>query len=258
MTPSEKVSRFRALKGSKAGIPVLTAVDYPTTRLLDECGLPLILIGDSLGMVTLGYPNTTHVTMPDMEHHIAAAARANPKALLVGDLPYKSYENPTDAVANARQLTKAGAEAVKAEGGRAILEQVKAITAASIPFVGHLGMLPQSILTEGAYRIKGRDDASRQALLDDARALEQAGAFAIVLELVTPPVAKEITRAVGIPTIGIGSGPDCDGQVLVTSDLVGMFPWFTPKFVKPHMQAAEQMRAVISEWMKTLPRPAST
>jgi 3-methyl-2-oxobutanoate hydroxymethyltransferase len=255
MTASEKVQRFCSLKGAKTGIPVLTAVDYPTTRLLDECGLPLILIGDSLGMVNLGYENTTHVTMADMEHHIRAAARAKPKALLVGDLPYKSYDNPTDALANARRLITAGAEAVKAEGGRSVLEQVKAIISAGIPFLGHLGMLPQSILIEGAYRIKGRDDASRQNLLDDARALEQAGAFAIVLELVTPPVAKEITAAIRIPTIGIGSGPDCDGQVLVTADLVGMFPWFTPKFIKPRMQAAEQMRAVISEWMKTLPRP---
>jgi 3-methyl-2-oxobutanoate hydroxymethyltransferase len=254
VTTAEKIQHFSALKGGPA-IPVLTAVDYPTTRLLDECGLPLILIGDSLGMVTLGYPDTTHVTMADMEHHIRAAARAKPKAILVGDLPCKSYDNSANAVANARRLMEAGAEAVKAEGGRAILEQVRAITSAGIAFVGHLGMLPQSILTEGAYRIKGRDEASRAALLEDARALEQAGAFAIVLELVTPPVAKEITAAVRIPTIGIGSGPDCDGQVLVTSDLVGMFPWFTPKFIKPRMQGAEQMRAVISEWMKTLPRP---
>lgn len=236
-------------------IPVLTAVDYPTTRLLDECGLPMILIGDSLGMVTLGYPNTTHVTMADMEHHIRAAVRAKPKALLVGDLPYQSYDTPESAVANARRLIEAGAEAVKAEGGRAIIEQVKAVTRAGIPFVGHLGMLPQSVLIEGGYKIKGRDEMGRQSLLDDARALEEAGAFAIVLELVTPPVAKEITSSIRVPTIGIGSGADCDGQVLVTSDLVGMFPWFTPKFVKPRMQAAEQMRAVISEWMKTLPRP---
>jgi 3-methyl-2-oxobutanoate hydroxymethyltransferase len=236
-------------------VPVLTAVDYPTTRLLDECGLPMILIGDSLGMVTLGYPNTTHVTMADMEHHIRAAARAKPTALLVGDLPYKSYDTAESAVANARRLIEAGAEAVKAEGGHAIIAQVKAITRAGIPFMGHLGMLPQSVLIEGGYKIKGRDEVGRQSLLDDARALEEAGAFAIVLELVTPPVAKEITSSIRVPTIGIGSGADCDGQVLVTSDLVGMFPWFTPKFVKPRMQAADQMRAVISEWMITLPRP---
>jgi 3-methyl-2-oxobutanoate hydroxymethyltransferase len=253
VTTPDKIARFRAMKGGP--IPVLTAVDYPTTRLLDECGLPMILIGDSLGMVTLGYPNTTHVTMADMEHHIRAAARAKPHALLVGDMPYQSYETPESAIANARRLIEAGAEAVKAEGGRAIIDKVKAITHAGISFVGHLGMLPQSVLIEGGYKIKGRDEAGRQSLLEDARALEEAGAFAIVLELVTPPVAKEITSAIRIPTIGIGSGTDCDGQVLVTSDLVGMFPWFTPKFVKPRMQAAEQMRAVISEWMKTLVRP---
>jgi 3-methyl-2-oxobutanoate hydroxymethyltransferase len=251
VTTSAKVSCFRALKGGP--IPVLTAVDFPTTRLLDECGLPMILIGDSLGMVTLGYPNTTHVTMADMEHHIRAAGRAQPKALLVGDLPYKTFDDPTNAVANARRLIAAGAEAVKAEGGGAILPQVAAITGAGIPFVGHLGMLPQSILVEGAYRIKGRDEASRIALIEDARALEAAGAFAIVLELVLPSVAKEITAAIKIPTIGIGSGVDCDGQVLVTADLVGMFPWFTPKFIKPRLNAAEQMRGVIREWMKTLP-----
>jgi 3-methyl-2-oxobutanoate hydroxymethyltransferase len=216
----------------------------------------LILVGDSLGMVTLGYPNTTEVTMADMEHHVRAVARAKPAALVVADLPYKSYETPAQAVENARRLVAGGAEGVKAEGGRAILEQVKAITSAGIAFCGHLGMLPQSVLIEGGYKIKGRDEAQRSALLEDARALEGAGAFAIVLELVTPPVALEMTRALSIPTIGIGSGPDCDGQILVTADLVGMFPWFTPKFVKPKMNGAEQMRAAISDWKNSLPRRA--
>lgn len=241
-----KIDRIRALKGGP--LPVLTAADFPTARLLDECGIPVILVGDSLGMVTLGYPNTTHVTMADMEHHIAAVARAKPGALIIGDLPYQSYETPDAAVANARRLIAAGAEAVKAEGGRVIAEQIRAITRAGIPFCAHLGMLPQSVLIEGGYKIKGRDDAQRQALHDDARAIVEAGAFAVVLELVTPPVAKELTDAIPIPTIGIGSGPDCDGQVLVTADLVGMFPWFTPKFAKPKLNAAEQMRAAIKEW----------
>lgn len=250
----QKLDRIRSLKGGP--LPVLTAADYPMTRLIDECGVPIILVGDSLGMVTLGYPNTTHVTLQDMEHHVRAAARAKPNALLVGDLPYKTYETPDQAVASALRLVAAGAEAVKAEGGRAILPQVEAITRAGIPFLGHLGMLPQSILLEGAYRIKGRDEAQRQALFDDARALSGAGAFAIVLELVTPPVARELTAAISIPTIGIGSGPDCDGQVLVTSDLVGMFPWFTPKFVKPKVNAAEQIRDAITDWKNNIPRPA--
>jgi 3-methyl-2-oxobutanoate hydroxymethyltransferase len=251
MSISEKLDRIRSLKGGP--LPVLTAADYPMTRLIDECGVPIILIGDSLGMVTLGYPNTTHVTLRDMEHHVRAAARAKPNALLVGDLPYKSYETPEQALESARRLIDAGAEAVKAEGGRSIRQQVEAMTRAGIPFMGHLGMLPQSILLEGAYRIKGRDEAQRQALFDDAQALTEAGAFAIVLELVTPPVAKELTATFSIPTIGIGSGPDCDGQVLVTADLVGMFPWFTPKFVQPKINAAEQMRAAITEWKNSLP-----
>ncbi len=251
---AEKIQRIRSLKGGP--LPVLTATDFPMSRLLDECGIPVLLVGDSLGMVTLGYPDTTHVTMADMEHHIRAVARAKPRALLIGDLPYQSYETPAAAVANSRRLLAAGTEAVKAEGGRSIAPQVQAITAAGIPFCGHLGMLPQSVLIEGGYKIKGRDEAQRQALFGDARALVEAGAFAIVLELVTPPVAKELTAALPIPTIGIGSGPDCDGQVLVTADLVGMFPWFTPRFVTPKLDAAAQMRAAITEWKNTLPRPA--
>lgn len=250
-----KVEKLRALKGREP-LAALTAADFPMAKLLDEAGIPLILVGDSLGMVTLGYPNTTEVTMADMEHHVRAVARAKPNALVVGDLPYKSYETPEQALENARRLVAAGAEGVKAEGGRVIVKQVKAITKAGIPFCGHLGMLPQSILEEGAYRIKGRDEAQRTALLEDARALDAAGAFAMVLELVTPVVAGEITRMVSVPTIGIGSGTDCDGQILVTADLVGMFPWFTPKFVKPKVNAAEQMRTAVSDWKNSLARKA--
>src|SRR5262249_13896462 len=158
----------------------------------DECGVPLLLVGDSLGMVVLGYPDTTHVTMAEMEHHTRAAARARPRALLAADLPYRSYDNPADAVANARRLVAAGAEAVKAEGGRTILDQVRAILDAGIPFLGHLGMLPQHVLEEGGYHIKGKCEAERDALIADARVLAEAGAFAIVLELVTPPVARQI------------------------------------------------------------------
>ena len=241
-----------AMKARGEKIPALTAYDYPMTRLLDEAGIPLILVGDSLGMVVLGYPDTTHVTMAEMEHHLRAAARAKPRGLLVGDLPYHTYQTVDSALANARRLVLAGAEAVKAEGGRVIQEQVRAIVNAGIPFLGHLGMLPQSVLVEGGYRVKGKVEAEAQALLADARALVEAGAFGIVLELITPPVAAVITRAIPIPTIGIGSGPDCDGQVLVTPDLVGLFPWFTPKFVKPKLNAARQMRAVIEEWKGSL------
>jgi 3-methyl-2-oxobutanoate hydroxymethyltransferase len=243
---------IRAMKGRGEKIASLTAYDYPMAKLLDEAGVPLLLVGDSLGMVVLGYPDTTHVTMAEMEHHVRAAARAKPRALLAADLPYRSCETPAGAVANARRLVAAGAEAVKAEGGRDLLEQVRAIVAAGIPFLGHLGMLPQHVLEEGGYHIKGRKDAERDALLADARALAAAGAFAIVLELVTPPVAKAITESIPIPTIGIGSGADCDGQILVTPDLLGTFPWFTPRFVKPRLNAAEQMRAAIAAWRQAL------
>lgn len=238
---------IRAMKGRQP-IAALTAYDFPMTRLLDEVGIPLILVGDSLGMVVLGYPDTTSVTMEEMEHHVRAAARAKPRALLAADLPYLSYRTVDEALRNARRLVAAGAEAVKAEGGRPIEQQVRAITAAGIPFLGHLGMLPQSVKEEGGYHVKGKVDAEREALLADAKVLESAGAFGVVLELVSPPAAAELTSKLAIPTIGIGSGPDCDGQILVTNDLLGLFPWFTPKFVKPKLNAAEQMRAVVEEW----------
>lgn len=245
---------IRAMKSRGEKIAALTAYDFAMTRLLDEAGIPFIHVGDTLGMVVLGYPDTTLVTMADMEHHVRAAARAKPRALLGADLPYRSYDTAEDAVNNSRRLVAAGAEAVKAEGGRSIIEQVRAIVAAGIPYCGHLGMLPQHVREEGGYKIKGRIESEREALLADARALADAGAFAIVLEIVTPPVAKELTRQLPIPTIGIGSGPDCDGQILVTNDLIGAFPWFTPRFVKPALNAAEQMRAAIIQWKEALAR----
>jgi 3-methyl-2-oxobutanoate hydroxymethyltransferase len=243
---------IRAMKTRGEKIAALTAYDCPMTRLLDEAGVPLILVGDSLGMVVLGYPDTTHVTMAEMEHHVRAAARAKPCALLAADLPYHSYETVTDAVANAKRLTAAGAEAVKAEGGSEILEQVQAIVGNGIPFLGHLGMLPQHVVEEGGYHVKGKSEPEHQRLLVDAHALAQAGAFAVVLELVTPRVAKELTQQVPIPTIGIGAGPDCDGQILVTPDLLGMLPWFSLKHVKPKLNAAEQMREVVKAWKESV------
>src|SRR5882724_11986307 len=242
------VETIRAMKARGEKIPALTAYDFPMARLLDQASVPLILVGDSLGMVVLGYPDTTQVTMAEMEHHVRAAARAKPRALLVADLSYRSYENVDSAVDNARRLAKAGAEAVKAEGGRAILEQIRAIRAAGIPFLGHLGMLPQHVQEEGGYHIKGKNVPEHRALLSDADALVEAGAFGIVLELVTAQVAKELTLRIPIPTIGIGSGPHCDGQILVTPDLLGMLPWYSLKHVKPKLNAAEQMRTVVKEW----------
>ena len=246
------VQAIRAMKAQGAKIAALTVYDFPMTRLLDEAGIPLLLVGDSLGMVVLGYPDTTHVTLADMEHHLRAAARAKPRALLGADLPYRTYETVEYAVSNARRLIDAGAEFVKLEGGRDVVRQVRALVGAGIPVCGHLGMLPQHVLEDGGYRIKGRSEAEHQALLADADALAEAGAFAIVLELVTPPVARELTNRVSIPTIGIGSGPDCDGQILVTHDLVGLFPWFTPKHLKPTLNAAEQMAAAARRWKESL------
>jgi 3-methyl-2-oxobutanoate hydroxymethyltransferase len=249
ITPAD----IRAMKARREKIGALTAYDFPTAKLLDECGVPLLLVGDSLGMVVLGYPNTTHVTMAEMEHHTRAATRAKPSALIGTDLPFHAYDTPEQALANAQRLVAAGAEYVKAEGGREILLQVRAILAAGIPFVGHIGMLPQHVLEEGGkYRIKGRDDAGHAKLLDDAAALAEAGAFAVVLELVTPVVAKEITERFPFATIGIGSGPDCDGQILVTPDLIGTYPWFTPRFVKQELNAAEQIRSAIGRWKSAL------
>ena len=238
---------IRAMKGREK-IAALTTYDYPMTRLLDECGVPVLLVGDSLGMVVLGYPDTTHVTMEEMEHHIRAAVRAKPNALLGGDLPYHSYHTPEQALTNARRLVAAGAAFVKAEGGHEILPSVRAIIDAGIPFMGHLGMLPQHVLEEGGYHKKGRSESEHTTLIADAKALADAGAFAIVLELIIAEVACELTQAISIPTIGIGSGPDCDGQILVTHDLWGTFPWFTPKFVKKQLKSAEQMRAIVTEW----------
>lgn len=243
---------IRSMKLSGQKIASLTAYDYPMARLLDQAGIPLILVGDSLGMVVLGYPDTTHVTLSEMEHHVRAVARAKPSALLVADLPFKSYENVSSAVESAQRLVAAGAEAVKAEGGLEILQQVRAIIGAGIPFMGHLGMLPQHVLEEGGYKVKGKVPAEQEKLKADGKALADAGAFAIVLELVAKDIAKEISAELPIPTIGIGAGPYCDGQVLVTPDLLGMLPWYSLKHVKPKLNAAEQMRSVVINWKESV------
>ncbi len=249
------IETIRAMKVRGEKIAALTAYDFPMTKLLDEAGVPLILVGDSLGMVVLGYPDTTRVTMAEMEHHVRAAARVKPNALLGADLPFQSYDTIESAVSNSKKLVAAGAEFVKAEGGQEILPQVKAIVAAGVPFCGHLGMLPQHVLEEGGYHIKGKRDSEHKKLLDDAKLLADAGAFAIVLELVTPPVAKEISQAISIPTIGIGSGPDCDGQILVTNDLIGTFPWFTPRFVKPKANCAAEIKSAVAAWKLSVQSP---
>ena len=239
-----KLAEFRALKPSGRKVVMLTAADYPTARLLDESGVDLILVGDSMGMVTLGYPDTVDVTLADMLHHTRAVRRGVTRALIGSDLPFHTYRTPGEALTTARALIAAGADAVKLEGGTALLPQVQAIIAAGIPFIGHIGMLPQSVREEGGYKKKGRTAGEAARLLADARALDHAGAIAIVIEGTLPAVAADITAAVQCPTIGIGSGPDCDGQVLVTADLTGAFPWFRPPFAKARGDiAGEILRA---------------
>jgi len=233
---------FRQMKLRGEKITALTAYDYPTARLLDESGVDIILVGDSVGMVVLGYRDTTSVTLEDMLHHTRAVARGVKQALLVADMPIHTYDTPEQAAASARHFVDAGAQAVKLEGGTSHVAQIEAITKAGIPFMAHIGMLPQTVREEGGYRIKGRTQSEAEALLGDARAVEKAGAFSVVLEIVVAAVAKQITNSIGIPTIGIGSGEHCDGQILVTHDLIGLFPWFTPKFVSPEARVAEEIR----------------
>jgi 3-methyl-2-oxobutanoate hydroxymethyltransferase len=229
---------------------MLTAYDYPTARLLDEAGVDLLLVGDSLGMVVLGLPDTVGVTMADMLHHTRAVRRGAKRAPVVVDLPYHSYLMPGQALHNARRLMEAGADAVKLEGGEFMAGHVRAITREGIAFVGHIGMLPQSVREEGGYKKKGRTADGAEQLLIDARALEAAGACAIILESVMPEVAASITREIGIPTIGIGSGSETNGQVLVTPDLLGSFPWFRPPFAKAEANVAEEITRAAQTFMK--------
>ena len=246
MTPAD----FTAMKRRGEKLAVLTAYDYPTARLLDESGLDILLVGDSLGMVVLGFPDTTHVTMEHMLHHTAAVARGTQRALIVADLPFASYDTPDQAVANARRLIAAGAHAVKLEGGASHAARIADVVADGIPVMAHVGMLPQSIREEGGYKLKGKTPESADALTTDALAIEKAGAFAVVLELVKADVAARISAALQIPTIGIGSGAACDGQVLVTHDLIGLFPWFTPKFARQHAQVATSIREAATAFLR--------
>jgi 3-methyl-2-oxobutanoate hydroxymethyltransferase len=241
---------FREMKRRGEKITALTAYDYPTARLLDESGIDIVLVGDSLGMVVLGYEDTTDVTLAEMLHHTRAVARAVKRAVLVVDFPIHTYDTPEQAVATARDLVGAGAQAVKLEGGATHARRIEAIVQAGIPVMAHIGMLPQSVREEGGYKLKGRTQSEIEQLIQDAYAVEKAGAFAVVLEIVTAETAKQITTAIGIPTIGIGSGEHCDGQILVTHDLIGLFPWFTPKFVSPAARVADEIRRAATAFIE--------
>jgi len=240
---------LREMKQRGEKIAALTAYDYFTAKLMDAAGLQLILVGDSLGMAVLGYENTLPVTMEEMLHHTRAVARAQPRALVVADMPFQSYTTADQALANAGRFIQAGAAAVKLEGGVAVADRVAALCP-TIPVLGHIGLLPQSIAASGGYRVQGRTPESAAELLRDARALEQAGAFAVVVECTTAAVACEITGALTIPTLGIGAGNGCDGQILVSSDMLGLFTRFTPKHAKRYANLAEEMQRAFGAYRR--------
>ncbi len=244
------VAVFKELKLQNKKIAMLTAYDYSAARLADSCDIDGILVGDSLGMVCLGYKDTLSVTMEDMLHHTRAAARGVENALLIGDLPFMSYHASLyEAVKNAGRLVQEGhAEAVKLEGGTAVTRQVRAIVRAQIPVMGHIGLTPQSINMFGGFKVQGRGLEAAKKLIDDAKRLEDAGAFAMVLECIPEALAEKITEAVSIPTIGIGAGAGCDGQVLVYHDVLGMISDFRPKFVKVFANTGEMIQEGIKKY----------
>jgi len=237
MTPLQKADRIRQKKG-QTPISALTAYDYPTARLLDEVGVDLLLVGDSLGMVVLGYPDTTHVTISQIFHHTEAVARGAKNAFIVSDFPINTYEHPEQALANARLLVKAGAQAVKLEGGVNQADKVKAITDDGIPVMGHLGMLPQRVKEEGGYKKKGKSEAEVEAILEGALALQEA---------------RSITTALDIPTIGIGCGEKtCDGEIAVITDVIGSYPWFVPPFATARADVASEITKAVQGYLEAM------
>ncbi len=252
---NKKIEAILAKKG-KEPIAQITAYDYPTAKLVDEAGFDMILVGDSLGMVVMGFPDTTHVTMAHMLHHCEMVARAVKDALVIGDLPIHSFDTPEQALANARRLMETGVDAVKLEGGVDKEEHIRAIVEAGIPVQGHIGLLPQKVLEEGGFHMKGRTDEGALALRRDMEAVARAGAFSFVIECTRHCVAAEITKASPVPTIGIGAGHGtCDGEVAVLHDVVGGFPWFVPSFVKPMGDVAGELTRAVTAWKATLRMP---
>src|SRR5574338_671626 len=243
---------FRQKKERGEPISMLTAYDYPTALAMDQAGIDSILVGDSLAMVVLGYENTLPVTMDEMLHHARAVARGAKTALLIGDMPFMSYQvSPEEALRNAgRFLKEAGMDAVKLEGGRERVEAVRLITGAGIPVMGHLGLTPQSVHQMGGFRAQGKTAPAARRLLEDAHLLEEAGCFSLVLESVPARLAELISGRLSIPTIGIGAGAGCDGQVLVTHDLLGLFDRFTPKFVKQYAKFHGEMQKVFADYIE--------
>ncbi|APH20225.1 3-methyl-2-oxobutanoate hydroxymethyltransferase [Clostridium botulinum] len=246
------VSTFQELKNKDEKITMLTAYDYSMAKLIDSSGINGILVGDSLGMVCLGYENTLSVTMEDMLHHTKAVVRGTSNALVVGDMPFMSYQTSIyDAVYNAgRFIKEAGAHAVKLEGGATVAEEIKAIVKAQIPVMGHIGLTPQSVNMFGGFKVQGKNEKVAKKLIEDAKILEEAGAFSIVLECIPEKLSKIISESISIPTIGIGAGKYCDGQILVYQDMLSMFSDFKPKFVKSFGNIGESIKDGVSQYIK--------
>ncbi len=245
------IQSFKSAKVKGERITMLTAYDYTTATLLDEAGVDSILVGDSLGMVMLGYENTLKVTMDDMIHHTKAVARGTRNGLLIGDMPFLSYHiSVEETVRNAgRFVQEGGAQAVKLEGGQSVIEKIQAIIKAQIPVLGHLGLTPQSVNAMGGFKLQGKDMETARQILDDALLLQDAGVFGIVLECVPSALARIITEKLDIPTIGIGAGAQCDGQVLVIQDLLGMFRQMRPKFVKTFAQGGDTVVSAVKQYI---------
>ena len=244
------INQVKDMKQKGEKITMLTAYDYSTARIIDEVGIPLILVGDSLGMVVLGYESTIPVTMEEMLHHTKAVVRGTKRAMVIGDMPFMTYHiSVSDALRNAaRFIQEGGVQAVKLEGGVTVAEKVRNIVNCGIPVMGHIGLTPQSIHQLGGYKVQGKTREAAARLLEDARALEQAGAFAIVLETVPAPLAILITQSISIPTIGIGAGIGCDGQVQVISDILGSFTDFVPRHAKQYAKLADIIRAAVTKY----------
>ena len=245
------IGEIKEMKQRGEKVPMLTAYDYATAKLIDEAGMPLILVGDSLGMVVLGYESTIPVTMADMLHHTKAVVRGTKRALVIGDMPFMTYHASTsDALYNAgRFIQEGGAQAVKLEGGERVAEVVHRVVECGIPVMGHIGLTPQSIHQLGGYKAQGKTPEAASRLLKDARALEEAGAFAIVLETIPAPLARIITQKVSVPTIGIGAGPWCDGQVQVIGDLLGLFTDFVPRHAKQYAKLFNTIKGAVTDYM---------
>lgn len=248
MAKKNTVKDILLMKGADQKISMLTAYDAPMAALLDQSGVDILLVGDSLGMVVLGLDSTVPVTMEQMLHHSAAVSRGTQSALVVGDMPFGSYlVDPRETVKNGvRFLKEARCDAVKLEGGEDACKDVQALVRAGVPVMGHLGLTPQTAGQLGGFKVQGKGLAAGRKMLADARALEKAGAFALVLECVPGPLAEVITQGISIPTFGIGAGPHCDGQVLVTNDMLGLFEKFTPAFVKKYLNLAPQLKEAIA------------